>query len=211
MSQDSSSDRSRSEWLALAAILLLGFLLRAWYLGVILHAPDFTAPQQDPDVQDYYARALISGDWAVREGCNDPHMRTTPYFRPPGHGYLLTAIYWLTHGSYLAPRLFNIGLGLASIWLMYRLGKRVYGRAEGLITAFFMAVDWGFIYWEGEINDPVLFVFLMPCLLLAMHAWGCRMTVRWAVVLGIIFGSYALMRPNILAFGPFAAAWNGRW
>ncbi|HOT52218.1 MAG TPA: glycosyltransferase family 39 protein, partial [Candidatus Hydrogenedentes bacterium] len=198
---------SRREWLALAAILLLGLLLRVWYLDVILDAPDFAAPQQDPDVQDYYARALISGDWSVREGCNDPHMRTTPYFRPPGHGYLLAAIYWLANGNYLAPRLFNLALGLASIWLVYRLGKRVYGAKEGLIAAFFMATYWGFIYWEGELNDPVVFVFLVPCLFLALRAWGDRMTVRWAVVIGLIFGIYALMRPNILAFGPFAAAW----
>ncbi len=191
----------------LAAILLLGFALRAWYLVAIVHAPDFAAPQQDPDVMDWYARALVTGDWTVREGEFDPEMLTTPYFRPPGHSYYLAGIYFVSRCSYLAPRLVNMLLGLSSIVLMFRLAKRLYGDRVGLITAFFMASYWGFIFWEGELNDPCLFVFLGAALMNVLWEWGRRMTVRWAALAGLICGCYALMRPNILMFGPFIALW----
>ena len=106
---------SRLEYILLAGILLLGLVLRVWYLSQIVDAPDFSALQQDPEVQDYYARGLLTGDWSVPEGATDPEMLTTPFFRPPGYGYLLTAIYFVSNSSYLAPRVFNIMLGLSLI------------------------------------------------------------------------------------------------
>ena len=35
--------------------------LRAWYLAEVVHAPDFRALRQDLEVQDYQARAMVSG------------------------------------------------------------------------------------------------------------------------------------------------------
>jgi len=195
-----------ARWI-LAGIVVLGVFLRAWYLVEIHDAPDFAAPQQDPDVMDWYARALVTGDWTVREGENDPEMLTTPYFRPPGHAYYLAAIYFFTKCSYLAPRLVNMCLGLVSILLMFRLAKRLYGETAGLIVAFFMATYWVFIFWEGELNDPCLFVFLGAALMNVLWEWGKGLRARWAALAGLICGCYALMRPNILIFGPFIAFW----
>jgi len=202
----------------LVGIVVLGFVLRMWYLAEVVHAPDFVAPQQDPDVMDWYARALVTGDWTVREGENDPEMLTTPYFRPPGHAYYLAAIYFFTKCSYLAPRVINMFLGLASILLMFRLAKRLHGEMVGLATAFFMATYWVFIFWEGELNDPCLFVFLGAALMNVLWEWGRGLKARWAALAGLICGCYALMRPNILMFGPFIALWmawlayrRGQW
>jgi len=197
----------RNEWVVVGGILLIGLVLRLWFLAQIVHAPDFEAPQQDPDVQDYYARALVTGDWTVREGVNDPHTRTTPFFRPPGHAYFLAAIYFFTNCSYLAPRIVNMALGLGAVVLVFLLGRAVYGRGVGLIAAFLVSTYWVFIFWEGELNDPIVFVFLLPLLLLVLRQWAKTMKARWAVLAGVCFGSYALMRPNILALGPVAAAW----
>lgn len=109
---------SRLEYAVLAAILLLGLALRVWYLSQVVEAPDFSALQQDPEVQDYYARGLLTGDWSVPEGATDPEMLTTPFFRPPGYGYLLTAIYFFSNSSYLAPRVLNLVLGMFTILLL---------------------------------------------------------------------------------------------
>ena len=62
----------KNDWLLMGIILLVGLVLRVWFIGAIVHAPDFAAPQQDADVQDYYSRALVTGDWTVRPGENDP-------------------------------------------------------------------------------------------------------------------------------------------
>ena len=196
----------RGERVALAAIMGVGLVLRIWFLSQIVNAPDFTVPQQDPQVQDHYARALVTGDWSVPPGEIDPEIRTTPYFRPPGHGYYLTAIYAL-NASYLAPRLVNLALGVAAVLLIALLGRAVYGRAAGLTAGLLAAIYPVFIYWEGQLNDPILFVFLVPCLMHVLRRWAKRQALGWAALAGLIFGAYALMRPNILAFGPVVALW----
>ena len=191
----------------LIVILAVAFLLRLWYLAGVVQAPDFEALRQDMSVQDYQARAMLSGDWTVPEGRTDPEIPTTPYYRPPGYAYLLAVIYFFTGGSYLAPRIFNIALGLLSILLMARLARLMFNRGVALITAALMATYWGLIYYEGEVNDPAVFVFLLPCLLLTLRQWGVTRAARWAALAGVITGVYALMRPNILLYGPIMAAW----
>ncbi|HOH30424.1 MAG TPA: hypothetical protein PLC40_12170, partial [Candidatus Hydrogenedentes bacterium] len=47
--------------IVLGLIVVLGIALRLWYLSQLAGAPDFSALQQDPEVQDYFARALITG------------------------------------------------------------------------------------------------------------------------------------------------------
>ena len=197
--------RDESFWLGV--ILVVGALLRAWHLDQVVHAPDFSALRQDLDVQDYHARAMISGDWTLPPGVNDPKIPATPYYRPPGYPYYLAVLYFFSNGSYFAPRVVNMIMGLLSVVLMFVLGRAVFGRGVGLVAAFFMATYWAFPYYEGEINDPVLFVFLVPCLMLTLRAWALKVNFPRAALAGLIVGAYALMRPNILLFGPVIAGW----
>jgi len=80
-------------------------------------------------VQDYHARGNCVGglDLAARAE-TDPEIRTTSYFRPPGHAYFLSASTFLTQGSYLAPRLVNMFLGLTSVVLLF-FGKALFAAA----------------------------------------------------------------------------------
>ena len=197
----------RSEWFWLGVVLAVAAALRGWYLVEVVQAPDFRALRQDLEVQDYQARAMVSGDWTVPEGRNDPEITTTPYYRPPGYPYLLAGIYFFTGGSCLAPRVFNMLLGLLSIVLMYLFGRAVYHWWVGMATAALMAGYWGFVYYEGEVNDPDLFVLLVPCLLWSLRLWATSYKFRWALLAGLLTGVYAIIRPNILLFGPFMAAW----
>lgn len=200
---------NRLELWLFTAILVAAAVLRFWYLSEVVHAPDYSALQQDPEVQDHFARAILSGDWSERPGETDPELRTTPFYRPPGYGYLLTVIYFFTQGSYLAPRLLNIFLGLATVVLLFRLGKDLFGSTAGLVSAFFAAVYGIFIYWEGEVNDPAIFVFLAVALFYLLLKWSEDFKLRYLVLLGLLFGAYGLARPNILGFGPFVALWLG--
>ncbi len=61
--RDEASPGRRREALWLALILVLAALLRVWYLAEVVRAPDFTALRQDMEVQDYQARAMLSGNW----------------------------------------------------------------------------------------------------------------------------------------------------
>lgn len=202
-----NENRKNKDWVILAWIILFAFCLRLIYLWQLIDAPDFIALRQDLDVQDYQARAMLSGDWTVREGVSDPHIPTTPYYRPPGYPYFLMIVYWLFDGSYLAPRLIHLFLGLVHILLIYSLSKIVFNRIAGLCASFLVATYWAFIYYEGEVNDPALFIFLVPCILLLIYYAVTKDFILYSFFSGLLIGIYAIMRPNILLFIPFLSLW----
>lgn len=202
-----NDSKKNKDWIILAWILLFAFCLRLIYLWQIIDAPDFIALRQDLDVQDYQARAMLSGDWTVRKGVSDPHIPTTPYYRPPGYPYFLMVVYWLFDGSYLAPRLIHFFLGLVNIVLIYFLARTVFNRIAGLCASFLVATYWAFIYYEGEVNDPALFIFLVPCILLLIYYAVAKDFILYSFFSGLLIGMYAIMRPNILLFIPFLSLW----
>ncbi len=189
-------------------IILLSIVLRGWYLYVVYrYAPDYSALQQDPEVQDYFARAIVTGDWSVPEGVTDPEMRTTPFFRPPGHGYFLSFLYRFISDSYLTPRIVNAIAGVLTVLLSFYLGRAIFNEIVGLIFSFLVATYSVFIYWEGEVNDPALFVFFVVLIFYILYRWSIYKKWYWCIPLGLVIGAYASMRPNILSFGPFIALW----
>ncbi|MFP4500533.1 MAG: tetratricopeptide repeat protein [Candidatus Hydrogenedentota bacterium] len=192
----------------LGVVLLVGVALRLWYLAYVVDAPDFRALRQDMDVQDYHARAMFTGDWTLpAHAPADPEISSTPYYRPPGYPCFLAAVYALTGGSYLAPRLVNMVLGLLTAVLWFLLGRRVFNPWMGVLAAGLSVTYWGSVYYEGEVNDPALFLFLIPCIVWSLVWWAEGPGWRRATLTGILTGCYTLMRPNILAFGPVMALW----
>lgn len=195
---------------ALVGILLLALALRISYLREHVHSPDFRWPRVDAGYYDYWARALATNDWTVPKNLSDlpdPEIRTKPYFHPPAYSYFLAAIYRLTNGSYLAPRVVQAGLGLVNCLLAYLLGRRVFGRGVGLLFALFMSVYWVFIFFEGELLSPTLLITEGLLLLYLLSLWRDHPAVGWAAAAGVVFGLYALTRSNVLLFGPVVPAW----
>ncbi len=209
--RESARDRRKTgTTVALAGILLVGLVLRISYLREHVHSPDFSLPQVDAGYYDYWARAMVTGDWTVPKNLSDlpdPEIRTKPYFHPPVYPFFLAAIYRLTDGSYLAVRVVQTALGLVNCLLAYLLGRRVFTRGVGLLFALFMSVYWVFIFFEGELLSPTLLVTQGLLLLYLLIRWTDRPTLAWAGVAGVVFGLYALTRANVLLFGPVVIAW----
>lgn len=201
------------EVLMLVGIMLAGALLRWTYLTEIVRAPDFRFPPGDGGFHDYWARSLVSGDWSAlpeeAEG-RDPQIRSTPYFRPPGYPYFLALIYLLSGSSYVAARVAQMVLGLVGCALAFFLGRYLFGRAVGLIVAGFMSVYWIFIHSEGKLEEAVLLVFLILCLMHTCRLLVYRITFLRLAASGVVLGLSALVRPNILLFGPVLLGW-GWW
>lgn len=137
---------------------------------------------------------------------SDPEIRTTPYFRPPGYPYCLSIVYFFTDGSYLAPRLLNMLLGLASIVLLFLLTRRFWQRsgadgraAGGLLLGIHL------LGRPTERPGTVCVSDIVPVACAPVVV--CRMTFPRALLAGVILGACALMQPCMLAFGPFAAVW----
>ena len=69
-----------------------------------------------------------------------------------------------------------------------------------------MAGYWGFVYYEGEVNDPAIFVFLVPCLLWALRFWATSFKFRWALLAGLMFWMAGEVRLGAYAVGGFGVA-----
>jgi len=184
-----------------------GLILRGVYLGELVHKPDYDSPLSDAKYNDYWARGLATGNWTPPTGESDPQIPSTPYFRPPGYPYFLAAIYLVAGTGYLAPRLVQMALGLASCVLAYLFGRAVFGRAVGLVGAGLVSVYWAFIYFEGELQPPALLVFLSLALMNVLRLWATRTTYVRALVAGLLCGAFALARANILLFVPVLLLW----
>lgn len=195
------------EWGVLACVLLLGAGLRFAYLVEIRQEPNYAHLLYDPQYHDYWARGLVTGDWTLPPGVNDPQIRSVPHGRPPGYPWFLAGVYWLFGVNYTAPRLVQMGFGLFNAVLMFFMGRALFGRVTALLAALFMATYWGFIYFEGQISYPSVAITLVLLLMLVLQHWRVHARVASALLAGMLLGAFALFRPNGLIFGPIIAAW----
>ncbi len=196
----------RPGW-ALAAILLLGALLRGLYFAEFADSPEVVAPALDAAFHDHWARALLSGDWSPPRFFADPEIHTTPYFRPPAYPFFLAAIYAITGGSPLGARALQMVLGLVNVWLAFRLGRALFDRTVGLLAAAGMACTWTLLYFEGELQAPVLLVTLALSSALVWLRWWHRGGWLLSVGTGLLLGVSALARPNALVLVPVVWLW----
>lgn len=198
------------ELVALFCILIVGLILRGIYLREIVKKPDFVSPEIDAQFHDYWARGLAWGNWSPPTNLLDPEVSTSPYLRPPAYPYFLAIIYTIAGPSYITPRVVQMVLGLVNCVLAFILGRLLFRGWVGVTFAALMSTYWIFIYFEGELLAPVLSVFLSLCLILVLSFWRTKFTYLRTVAAGIVFGLSAVVRPNILLFGPVILAW-GWW
>jgi tetratricopeptide (TPR) repeat protein len=191
----------------LTGLLALGALLRGFYLVEIRNAPDFSSPAVDAGYHDYWARGLVSGNWSTPPFYADPHIDSTPYFRPPGYPYFLAFLYLLLGPGYLAPRIVQMSIGMMSCVLAYLLARKWLGDRTALIAAGLMSVYWSFIYFEGELREPALLVCLLLLMMIVLSAWTEKITGRRCLGAGLLLGLSALVRPNVLPFAAVVLAW----
>ncbi|HMB70136.1 MAG TPA: tetratricopeptide repeat protein, partial [bacterium] len=198
----------RGALLGLGMILLVGVGLRAAYLAELRHAPDFAEPLADAAFHDYWARGWATGDWAPPGNEPDPGLREVPFLRPPGYPFVLSLVYRAAGAeNALAPRLLQMLLGVLNALLAYRLGRALLGVPGGLVLAAFAATSWTAIYFEGELQAPVLFQTGAWAALLLLQSSHRRRSAPLALAAGIALGLTALVRANAVAFAPVAAAW----
>ena len=191
----------------LILILLFSAIPRAAYLRELVQSPYFTYPVADAAFHHYWARQLVTGAWEAPDGEPDPHLDRVPYLRPPGYPYFLAGIYRLFGCGNLAPRIIQMLLGLGNVLLAFYLGRSCFGSAVGLVFAGLMGGCWVFIYFEGELQPPVLLVSLGLAFMLLALRWASRPTNLCSALVGLGLGLFAIVRPNVLLFVPLLLVW----
>ncbi len=172
------------------------------HLIELLDDPRFTVLDDDPQYYDYWARALVTGDWTPPVGRTDPLLQTTPFAAAPGYPHFLAVLYWLTGCSYLGARVLQMALGLCSCFMLYLLGRRVFSPWAGIAASALMASYWAFPFYEGTFTAPVAVIFCYLALALALTSWIWNPTLWRALLCGFVLGTSILFRSNGMLFGP---------
>lgn len=190
---------SRERWL-LAAIVVLAAVLRiAW---VAYAARD---PQGFHDPTFYYVYAARIADGA---GYTQLDGSPTAYY-PVGYPAALGGVFALVTHTPIPDNLtltnayFQVFLGVATVWLVYEVGRRLFGASAGLLAAFWTAVFPNLIYHTGAFLTETLFNFVTMAALavLLWPDWRER-KLGWPrlAVFGALLGFSALVRPISLPF-----------
>ncbi len=181
----------RKTLIALAAILALGFGLRAYRVVEPLGSPG-------DDAHAYYA--LSKSLYA--EGSYGGPTFHDPTDWSPGAPLLYAASFYATAGPREGTaRIVEMLLGLAAIVTVYLLGRRIACRPAGLLAAFAVAIYPPFIHSTGALYSEPPAIFTLPAAVLAfLWASSGSSRARWLVP-GLLFGLTALIRPEYLLVG----------
>jgi 4-amino-4-deoxy-L-arabinose transferase-like glycosyltransferase len=181
----------RKTLIALAAILVLGFGLRAYRVVEPLPTPG-------DDAHAYYALAKS----LYTEGSfGGPHFED-PSDWSPGAPLLYAASFYATAGPREGTaRIVELLLGLATIVVVYLLGRRIACRPAGLLAAFAVAVYPPFIHSVGALYSEPPAMFALPAAVLAFLWAGEQQRLRAWLLPGFLFGLTALIRPEYLLVG----------
>ena len=192
--------------LAWAGLFLFALGIRWIYLQELSLLPDFSMPAVDAAYHDYWAWGLNTGTWGAPGGqivSESPEIATHPFFRPPGYPYALAGIYAVFGHSFTAVRWVQFALGALSAVLAAELGRQVISLRGGLLAGIIVATHWVVIYFDGELQPPVLATpLVLAGWIAALHAG-----IPGAAVAGLCIGLAGLAIPNCLIFAPVIAAW----
>ena len=204
--------RRQARWLA--GIVVVGALLRiAWVTYAARHPQTLI----DPTFYSLYAERIADG-----HGYTLSYGEPTAYY-PPGYPIALGVVVWFVRAlpgvPYHLPTVagwFNIVLGVATIGLVFELGRRVFDDTRiGLVGAAILALWPNLIFHTAVALTETLFNFLLlaALLVLLVPRWDgeARPSTRRLVVFGLLLGASVLVRPiSLLVLPGLGLVWLRR-
>jgi Dolichyl-phosphate-mannose-protein mannosyltransferase len=181
--------RRETRWLV--ALMVTAFVLRAAVLWI--------GADRLEDDRDHYRRIaerIVAGD-----GFADPNTGSPTAYRPPLYPWLLAALIFCGGGS-VTIGIFQLLLGLATVWLTVACAWRLQLERGALLAGWMVAVDPLLLYSTGLVMTEASAAFLAALLLwTSLHPAAPRRDF----CLGLVFGLACLCRPTFWAAGVLAA------
>lgn len=179
-------------WIVGAAIGTVAIAIRVWQVGSIGLNSD---------------EAVYSGQAASIAG--DPELgQYFPIFRAhPLLFHSLVSVFYRVFGvDDLIPRLVGVAFGVATVYLVYRLGKLLFGTQVGIVAALFLAVVpyHVLVTRQALLDGPMMFFATLSLYLLARYALRPRTSSM--VAIGAALGLAFLAKETAILFVPAAYA-----
>ena len=208
--------RRQARWLV--GILVVALLARIAWVAYAARAPQTLI---DPSFYGFLATQIADG-----KGYTYPNDVPTAYY-PPGYPIALGVVVWLVQllpGSYDLPTVvgwFNIVLGMATIVLVFELGRRLFSDTRvGVVAAAVYGLWPNIVFHSAVALTETLFNFLLLAALLVLvaPAWHRRPSTGRVVGFGLLVGASVMVRPISVLLLPALgwvwarrAGWDWRW
>lgn len=192
----------RYEWVILGGILLLAVIVR----GVMARVDHVL--QGDEGAYLWLGKTLVTGGGYQFFG--KPELHYTPFYP------LVSGLVWLlVRELEVASKVCFVVFGSLTVWPVYLLGRRMYGRPTAWITAALVAVApavTSYVYFYGSMTEPLYFFLLFWGIYLAVVAMEKNRWWNYALV-GLLFGLSYLTRPEGWMFPVITAVYVvvARW
>jgi tetratricopeptide (TPR) repeat protein len=182
----------------LLGALVLAVVLRVEYLRELLMSPFGRHLLLDAQWYDQAARRLLEGV---------PLAPGEAYFRPPLYPMFLAGIYKVFQESLVAPRVAQMLLGVAQVWMCWRIAFLTHGRRTAIVTAYLAATYGMFVYFEAEILTTALGAALTTAAALLLLEGDRRGKPLYLFAGGGAIGLAAIVHASALVLAPVAVAW----
>jgi len=171
-----------------------------------------------PQLRDPVLYLLLSDQVAHGHGFSYPGDAggVTAYY-PPGYPLFVAAVLWVVGlapgevSAFDVALWTNVVLSVATVPLVFALGRRLASPGVGLVAAGAFALWPNLVFHSGVVLTETLFLFLFVLLFLVALATPAvaRHPGRWRLVtVGVLFGLTGLVRPVSLVIAPlFLVLW----
>jgi 4-amino-4-deoxy-L-arabinose transferase-like glycosyltransferase len=185
----------------LAGIVIVAALVRiGWLIYANVDPPTSVFPSGDSYSYWYYGNEIADGNGYISYTTGE----ATAYY-PIGFPALLAGIYWLgEHTPFVDPDLmmltgvFQVIISVATVALVFVVGRRLAGPRVGLVAAGLMALWPNLIHQVTTIQVETTFIFLTVAALAVIvdHDWSSGPPSHARLLaFGAVLGVSALVRP----------------
>ncbi len=198
----------KTAWIVAMILTLFGFILRLVYLfGVSPHVDEYSTIWAAQQIMERGVPVLPSG-FIYLQGLLFTYLDALSLAL---FGFNQTA-----NGIEVIARLPSLMVGLASIPLVYRLGRRMFSGYVGFLAAVLLALEPEAIIWSGRARMYALQTFLVALALFYLHRGVAEDSPRGRYLFALCFvGALLSQTVTVLLFPALVLgllAWKGwRW
>lgn len=129
------------------------------------------------------------------------------FFLGPIYYYFMAPFLWLFNYNPVGPAIMVALFGIATVWLIYRVGKDFFGSSVGLIAAGFYAISPLVVTYSRSSWNPNLMPFFSLLTLYIVYKAVKKNSMRLFVLSGFLFGISMQLHYLTLFLGVIIAAY----
>jgi hypothetical protein len=199
---------SRSEYIALIAILALGGVLRAvaawhywnWFDGEFPGLWDASGTTLSQDATTYVQQAGVPGSanriWAQ-----------LPFFRPPLASWYFAGLFPLLGFDRLGVAAVQTGLALLAYAAIFAVARRIIGTRPALLATLLTVLHPVLIFFDRSFEDSTLALLFTALAIASLQRLSELQRLPDAVLCGLLLSAAVSARSNLLLLVPLAVFW----